>query len=180
MIKGGLSLIFDGDNKKTKRFEKHEMSRVIFVTEDLKQGSKQNIEFIKAIAQNKNEMMQQMNDILVMVAQTGAVAPIATPTPQPTPISIPKRTIGFKAQTKEEMIQALYKQGDVSGGDKLEAKNNVVNTKKRQENQKLTDFYKELVDIGVIENRGVGRNGGYYAVADYQTALNSISRQESI
>jgi len=36
------------------------------------------------------------------------------------------------------------------------------------------------VDIGVIENRGVGRNGGYYAVADYQTALNSISRQESI
>ena len=32
LIKGGLSLIFDGDNnKKTKRFKKHEMSRVIFI-----------------------------------------------------------------------------------------------------------------------------------------------------
>ena len=149
------------------------------VTEDLKQGSKQNIEFIKAIAQNKNEMMQQMNDILVMVAQTGAIAQM--PQPQSTPISAPTtRKIGFQAQSKEQMIQALYKHGNVNGGDKLASKNNVVNIKKRQENQKLTDFYKELVDIGIIENRGMGRNGGYYAVADYQTALNSISRHESI
>jgi len=31
LIKGGLSLIFDGDNKKTKKFREHEMSRVIFI-----------------------------------------------------------------------------------------------------------------------------------------------------
>ena len=159
------------------------------VTEDLKQGSRQNIEFIKAIAQNKNEMMQHMNDVLMTVATTGAVAPMVAPTPPtitPTePIAIPtpqKRKIGFDTQSvsKEKMIQALYKDGGVSSGEKLASKNNVVNTKKRQENQKLTDFYKELVEDGIVENRGLGRNGGYYAIADYQTALNSINRQETI
>jgi hypothetical protein len=38
------------------------------VTEDLKQSSAQNIQFIHAIAQNKNEIMQHMNEVLTMIA----------------------------------------------------------------------------------------------------------------
>ena len=69
------------------------------------------------------------------------------------------------------MIQALYRNGDITEGEKLAPKSEVVNIKKRQENQKITDFYKELEQLGVVEHR---RGRGYYAVADYQTAINSI------
>ena len=31
LVRGGMSLIFDGDNKKTKKFQVYEMSRVIFI-----------------------------------------------------------------------------------------------------------------------------------------------------
>jgi hypothetical protein len=82
---------------------------------------------------------------------------------------------GKNKKTKEEMIIALYKDGAVQEGGKLAPKSAVVNTKKRQQNQMLTDFYKELESLNVVENRGLGRNGGYYAVADFQTALNKIS-----
>jgi len=86
-----------------------------------------------------------------------------------------KEPHGKNKKNKEEMINALYKSGAVQEGEKLAPKSAVVNIKKRQQNQILTDFYKELEQLGVVENRGLGRNGGYYAVADYQTALNKLS-----
>ena len=81
----------------------------------------------------------------------------------------------YKAITKEQVLQALYNNGAIGAGNKLTPKSSIVNTKKRQENQRATNYYKEFERLGIIENRGLGRNGGYYAVADYQTALNTIN-----
>jgi DNA-binding transcriptional regulator YhcF (GntR family) len=69
------------------------------------------------------------------------------------------------------MITALYADGTVTAGEKLAPKSLVVDVKKRVENQKLTDFYKELQEQNIVEFK---RGMGYYAVADYQTAISCI------
>jgi DNA-binding transcriptional regulator YhcF (GntR family) len=69
------------------------------------------------------------------------------------------------------MLQALYKGGDIREGEKLAPKSLVVDVKKRVENQKLTDFYKELQEQDIIEFK---RGMGYYAKKDYNTALSII------
>jgi DNA-binding transcriptional regulator YhcF (GntR family) len=117
--------------------------------------------------------MQQMNQVLQMV-NSSTVPALSAKDAQAVAHhqkEQPKRRIGFQTQSKEQMIQALYRNGDITEGEKLAPKSEVVNIKKRQENQKITDFYKELEQLGVVEHR---RGRGYYAVADYQTAINSI------
>ena len=157
----------------------HAMATMI--TEDVKRSSQQGMALVSSIAQNRNIMQEQLNNTLMMLSSASGTLTTADAVTVIEPVAQPprprKRQIGFttEAKSKEKMIQALYKDGGVSSGEKLAPKNTVVNTKKRQENQKLTDFYKELVEDGIVENRGLGRNGGYYAVADYKTALKSIS-----
>ena len=144
------------------------------ISEDMQETANLNIQFIKAIADNKRETMKQMNEVLQMI-NSSVVPSFGMTQPQELNYQEPQeRKIGFMANSKEEMINALYKGGAVQEGGKLAPKSAVVNTKKRQQNQKLTDFYKELEQLGVIENRGLGRNGGYYAVTDYQTALSVV------
>jgi len=143
------------------------------ISDDMRQSANLNIQFIQAIAQNKRDTMQQMNQVLQMI-NSSTVPTLGTKDVQAVvhhQEEQPKRQIGFQAQSKEQMIQALYRNGDITEGEKLAPKSEVVNIKKRQENQKLTDFYKELEQLGVVEHR---RGRGYYAVADYQTAINNI------
>ena len=143
------------------------------ISDDMRQSANLNIQFIQAIAENKRETMQQMNKVLQMI--NSSTVPTLDIKQVQTVAQYqdekPKRQIGFKAQNKQEMLQALYRNGDITEGEKLAPKSEIVNIKKRQENQRITDFYKELEELGVVEHR---RGRGYYAVADYQTAINSI------
>ncbi len=143
------------------------------MSDDMKQTSAQNVQFLEMMAQNKQQTMQQLNQVLEFVAKGNQIDPYAMQTAS-TPTAEPiqeERKIGFQASSKEEMLSILFGNGEINPSEKLAPKSLVVDITKRQENQRLTDFYKELVNIGVIENR-VGK--GYYAITDYQTALKAI------
>jgi len=153
----------------------------LMLSRDIEQAGATNVAFIHAIAQNRQMFQSQMNDVLAIMANSQPLAFSGMGMPQVQAkkeeyqTEEPKRQIGFSVtDTKESMIQALYADGAISVGNKLTPKSSIVNTKKRQENQRATNYYKEFERLGIIENRGLGRNGGYYAVADYQTALSTI------
>jgi len=153
----------------------------LMLSKDIGQAGATNVAFIHAIAQNRQMFQSQMNEVLQLMAgsQPLSFAGIGMPQVQPTREEYiqeePKRKIGFNVtDSKESMLQALYNNGAISAGSKLMPKSSIVNTKKRQENQRATNYYKEFERLRIIENRGLGRNGGYYATTDYQTALNII------
>jgi len=149
------------------------------ISDDMRETSKLNIQFIQAIQQNKTETMQQMNQVLSAI-NSNTTPTFQQPTsPQvqghrePTPQT---RKIGFQAQSKEDMLNRLFQDGNIEEGSKLASKAQVIDVKKRQENQNLTDFYKELEQKGIVENR---TGHGYFAKVDYQTALNALRSNQS-
>jgi len=151
----------------------------LMLSRDIESAGNQNVAFIHAMAENRQMFQSQMNEVLQLMASSQPLS-FNMPMPQVQAkreelTEEPKRQIGFSVtDTKESMIQALYADGAISVGNKLTPKSSIVNTKKRQENQRATNYYKEFERLGIIENRGLGRNGGYYAVADYKTALDTI------
>ena len=72
---------------------------------------------------------------------------------------------------KSDLINLLWNNGEVKIGDKLTPKTKVINSNKRRDGELLVFVYKLLVQSGYAELRG---NQGYYAVADYQTALGVV------
>ena len=145
------------------------------VTDDLKQSSQQNIEFIKAIAQNKNEMMIQMNEMLTMMSTLGnqsfsfnqqqPKAQLQETSPKPI------KKIGFQAISETELVKALYQDGKVNKEKKLTPKSQIINQNNRREDERMRNLYNRLQEADVIEFKP---SKGYYAVADYQTALSVV------
>lgn len=148
----------------------------LMLSRDIEAVGDTNVAYVKALAENRQMFQNQMNEVLKLFSQS---QPLNFTMPQPMPqvaqhqepTEAPQRKIGFQANSKEEMLSILFGNGEIKPSEKLAPKSLVVDITKRQENQRLTDFYKELVSVGVIENR-TGK--GYYATADYQTALSAI------
>jgi hypothetical protein len=145
------------------------------MNDDMQNTSTQNVAFLEMMAQNKRETQEQLNQVISVLSQMNMIQPLAQ---MATPQQVaqhqepkPTRKIGFQTPSKKEMITALYADGTVTAGEKLAPKSLVVDVKKRVENQKLTDFYKELQEQNIVEFK---RGMGYYAVADYQTAISCI------
>jgi len=148
----------------------------LMLSRDIEQAGVTNTAFIQAIAQNRQMFQSQMNEVLNAFANSQPINFTGMPMPQVQAKreeyqEEPKRQIGFKAPNKEQMLTALYADGTIAPSEKLAPKSLVVDVKKRVENQRLTDFYKELEQNDIVEFK---RGLGYYAVADYQTALSTI------
>jgi len=148
----------------------------LMLSKDIEQAGATNVAFIHAIAQNRQMFQSQMNDVLAIMANSqpltfGMGMPQVQAKREEYQKEEPKRQIGFKAIDKEQMLTALYADGTIAPNEKLAPKSLVVNVKKRAENQMLTDFYKELEQNDIVEFK---RGLGYFAKADYETALNTI------
>lgn len=147
------------------------------ISEDMRESSKLNIQFIQAIAQNKNEMMQQMNEVLQAVNK-GTSPTFQQPTAQRVeheetagyeePV---KRQIGFKLESEEEIVKALFKNGEIKAGDKLVSKTQIINIKDRSEDKKYKQTLKKLTDNQVATFK-VGH--GYYALGGLNEALGAL------
>jgi len=141
------------------------------ISDDMQETANLNIQFIKAIADNKRDTMKQMNEVLQMINQ----ATIPTFNPQPIPIMAEReegtRQIGFKANSKEEIVTRLFQGGTVEPNEKLTTKDKVVGKPSRSRNEAVSEVYKILSKQGAIEREG---NKGYFAKTDYQTALKML------
>ena len=85
----------------------------------------------------------------------------------------PQRKMGFVANlTQEDMVKALYANGEVKEGDKLVPKTKIINKNRRREDEKIRAVYNQLLESGIVEYRP---SRGYYAKADYETALKAIN-----
>ena len=90
--------------------------------------------------------------------------------PQPITNEPKSRQMGF-IQNDNEIVMALYKDGEIKEGDKLTPRSQIINTNSRKESDKLKYIYNELVEGGVIERNG---NKGYYAIGSLEDALQAI------
>jgi DNA-binding transcriptional regulator YhcF (GntR family) len=85
----------------------------------------------------------------------------------------PKRTMGFVANlNQEEIVKALYAGGEIKEGDKVISKTKIIDVKSRTQDRAYKEVVKKLSDSGAIEFK---RGYGYYAKADYETALKAIN-----
>lgn len=82
-----------------------------------------------------------------------------------------KRKIGFSPNSKEELVKALYRDGEVTEGGKLTPKSHIINKNNRKEDEQLRSLYNVLQESNMIQFKP---SYGYYAVADYETALSTI------
>ena len=87
------------------------------------------------------------------------------------PATATSRKIGFNVNDNYEIVTRMFQGGLVSAGDKLTPRAKVITVNNRSENERVTKIYNTLADNGIIERVG---NKGYFAKADYQTALNTI------
>jgi len=71
-----------------------------------------------------------------------------------------------------EIVTRMFQGGLVGAGDKLTPRAKVLTANNRSENEKVSKIYNTLVDNGIIERVG---NKGYFAKADYQSALKAIN-----
>jgi hypothetical protein len=150
---------------------------------------KSNIAFQKAIAttaqrnaQNGLDMIErmgtfdkQLNDKISLFMATQA--PIQqviyqtqpqVQTKQTTPIYTSQtspRRIGFNTIDKDEIIKALYDNGNIKEGEKLISKTHIINPQNRTEDKNYKMVVNDLVDSGYIEFK---KGYGYYAVAPYE------------
>ena len=141
------------------------------ISDDMRESAKLNIQFIQAIAQNKNDTMVQMNQVLQMISSSTAQnfnQPIQAVAEQEKVI---ERQIGFRANSKEEIVTRLFQGGAVEENEKLTTKDKVVGKPSRSRNEAVSEVYKILVDRGAIKRDG---NKGYFAKTDYQTALKML------
>ena len=141
------------------------------ISDDMRESAKLNIQFIQAIAQNKNDTMVQMNQVLQMISNSTAQnfnQPIQAVAEQEKVI---ERQIGFRANSKEEIVTRLFQGGAVEENEKLTTKDKVVGKPSRSRNEAVSEVYKILVDRGAIKRDG---NKGYFAKTDYQTALKML------
>jgi len=87
------------------------------------------------------------------------------------PATATSRKIGFNVNDNYEIVTRMFQGGLVSAGDKLTPRAKVITANNRSENERVTKIYNTLADNRIIERVG---NKGYFAKADYQTALNII------
>jgi hypothetical protein len=84
-----------------------------------------------------------------------------------------QRRVGFVTSLNDEdYITALYANGIIKEGDKLTPKSKVINPNSRREDEKIRAIYNKLLESDVIEYKP---SQGYYARADYETALRAIN-----
>ena len=141
------------------------------ISDDMRESAKLNIQFIQAIANNKNETMVQMNQVLQMISSSTAQnfnQPIQAVAEQKEQV---ERQIGFRANSKEEIVTRLFQGGAVEENEKLTTKEKVVGKASRSRNEAVSEVYKILVGKGAIIRDG---NQGYFAKTDYQTALKML------
>jgi len=87
-------------------------------------------------------------------------------------VTKPQRKMGFVANMREgDIVRALYAGGEVKEGDKLTPKSRVINPNSRREDEKIRAVYNKLLEDNIVEYRP---SQGYFAKADYQTALNLV------
>ena len=141
------------------------------ISDDMRESSKLNIQFINAIAQNKQETLQQMNQVLQAVNRS-TIPTFDQPMQEVAEYKeAPTRQIGFKANSKEEIVTRLFQGGAVEADEKLTTKEKVVGKASRSRNEAVSEVYKILVNNGAIKRDG---NKGYFAKTDYQTALRML------
>ena len=143
------------------------------MSDDMKQTSAQNVQFLQMMAQNKQQTMQQLNQVLEYVAKGNQIDPYAMQTipTQPTEPIQEERKIGFKMQSEEELIKALWNEGKIKEGKKLTPKSKIINPNNRKQDEHIRALYTTLQEHGAVEFKP---SKGYYATADYQTALSAI------
>jgi len=88
-------------------------------------------------------------------------------TPTYTPQSSPRR-IGFNTISTDEIIKALYDNGNIKEGEKLISKTHIINPQNRTEDKNYKMVVNELVDSGYIEFK---KGYGYYAIAPYTSVI---------
>jgi len=159
-----LSHVVKGQSESNQRVMK-------MISEDMQQTATLNMQFIEQIAENKRQIMRQMNDMLQMFSTMQSMGNIQQPTP-PKMEKSETRQIGFKALNEIEKVEKLWNHGKVEEGQKLVSKTALIDVKNRQENQAMTDFYKRLEEFDIVEFR---RGVGYFAKADYDTAISLVS-----
>jgi len=82
------------------------------------------------------------------------------------------KKISFVANlNQDEIVKALYANGKVEEGDKIVSKTKIIDVKSRTQDRAYKEVVKKLSDSGVVEFK---RGHGYYAKADYETALSVI------
>ena len=142
------------------------------ISNDMRESAKLNIQFIQAIADNKRETMQQMNQVLQMI-NSSTVPTMNAPYLQELaePKEVIERQIGFRTNSKEEIVTRLFQGGAVEKDEKLTTKEKVVGKSSRSRNEAVSEVYKILVNKGAIKRNG---NKGYFAKTDYQTALKML------
>jgi hypothetical protein len=70
-----------------------------------------------------------------------------------------------------ELIKALYNDGAIKSEKKLTPKSAIINVHNRREDEQIRNLYNQLQEANMIEFKP---SKGYYAVADYQTALSVV------
>jgi hypothetical protein len=150
------------------------------ISDDMRQSSSLNIQFIQAIAQNKRDTMQQMNEVLQFISL--ATTPnfqqsITTQVEQSIQHEEPKpkeRKIGFQAnnQTELEIINKLFKNGTVKEGEKLTPKSQIIDINNRSQDK----CYRNATSKILKERIATYKKGfGYYAMPNYHNGLSELT-----
>ncbi len=135
------------------------------VVGDLQQSSHQNIQFIQAVATLKNQMVAQMNEIVIQVAQSNQIAPTAIST-QPMikahheEHEEPTRKIGFN--TTKDLKSIIMSSADENG--KVIAKARLINLNDRSQCKAYSEAITELKTEKKIEYH----NGHGYFLAQVE------------
>lgn len=148
----------------------------LMLSRDIEAVGDTNVAYVKALAENRQMFQNQMNEVLRLFSQT---QPLNFSMPQPMPqvaqheelTEAPRRKIGFKMQSEEELIKALWNEGKINKGKKLTPKSKIINPNNRKQDEHIRALYTTLQEQGVVEFKP---SKGYYATADYQTALSAI------
>jgi len=107
------------------------------------------------------------------IAQIQAIeAPLFVAEQKEYDVTRPQRKMGFVANMREgDIVRALYADGDIKEGEKVVSKTKIIDVKSRTQDRAYKEVVKKLSDSGVVEFK---RGHGYYAKADYETALSVI------
>jgi len=147
------------------------------LSKDVERAGKQNVAFIKAMADNRKMFQEQMNEVLGMMSSTPTFN-FSQPMPKPIKATVTAqhqeeqpRPIGFREHSKEKLVKGLFQDGYLKENDKLTSKSMLINSKDRTEDKFYKEVMKELATNGVVEFKA---GHGYYAKVSFDEALRVI------
>jgi hypothetical protein len=143
------------------------------ISDDMRQSANLNIQFIQAIAQNKRDTMQQMNQVLQMINSS------TVPTLDIKQVQTvahhqeeqPQRKIGFIASSEEDLVKGLFQDGYLKANDKLTSKTMLIDINNRTEDKTYKEVMRKLSTHGIVEFK---RGHGYYATETKGTLENAL------